>query len=512
MIYRFAGFTLDTDRVELRQGDRPVALERQVFRLLELLAGNGDRLTTRDEIVERIWQGRAISEAAIDSRVRNARAAIGDDGRRQDMIRTVHGEGYRFLPTVVAARAAFAAEQTPRARADERPSIAVLPFGIPGGDPELAIMADALPHEIILQLSRLRWLRVLARGSTFRFRSGGASAADVGESLDARYVVSATLERHGNGLALSVLLHDNRAGDVIWGERFDFRAGDYAEIRTRIASEIVSELDFQIPMNEAMQARSTGTEQLDAWSAYHLGLYHMYRFTASDNARATGLFERAVALDPGFARAHAGLSFTHFQNAFTYYDADRIAAARLAREAAEKAVSLDPRDPFASFVMGRYFWLGGELDSGTEWLERAVALNPNYAQGKYSLAFTDMLAGRVPKAMDGIDDSFRLSPLDPLVYGMFGTRALGHLRLGDTAAAAEWGDRAARSPGAHFLIGLIATVTSELNGDHDKAREWSREIRRLRPDARARHFITTFPMHDDELNARIEQALGRHGF
>jgi tetratricopeptide (TPR) repeat protein len=183
-----------------------------------------------------------------------------------------------------------------------------------------------------------------------------------------------------------------------------------------------------------------------------------------------------------------------------------------ARAAAERAVELDPRDPFANFTLGRYHWLDHDLDAGRVHLERAVALNPNYAQGLYSLAFTNAVSGRPAEALGDVDQSLRLSPLDPLLYGMFGTRALSLLHEGDTAAAAHWADRAARAPAAHYLIGMIAAATNAIHGDAAKARSWAEIVRERRPDATRAQFLRSFPFRNAPIRQQIDSALRRNGF
>jgi tetratricopeptide (TPR) repeat protein len=156
----------------------------------------------------------------------------------------------------------------------------------------------------------------------------------------------------------------------------------------------------------------------------------------------------ASALDPGFARAHAGLSFVHFQTAFMHYTHDLAGALGEARRFAERGLELDPLDPFVNFTMGRSYWLEGDLDTSLGWLERSTSLSPNYAQGIYARAWTAALAGRALEARQHVDLAMRLSPLDPLYYAMQATRAFTHMVQGEEAEAAHWAERAARSPGA----------------------------------------------------------------
>jgi tetratricopeptide (TPR) repeat protein len=287
---------------------------------------------------------------------------------------------------------------------------------------------------------------------------------------------------------------------------------DVHAMRSEIRSRILTALEIQIPLHEAAQAQLTVTENLDAWSAYHLGLQHMYRFNRNDNAIATELFRRAVTQDPCFARAHAGLSFVHFQTAFLAHADDPAAELALSRSCAQRGLDLDPLDPFVNFTMGRTFWLEGDLERGLAWLERATSLSPNYAQGIYARAWTETLSGREIEGREHVDLSMRLSPIDPLYYGMLGTRAFTHIAQGDDLEAASWAERAARSPGAHVLIAMIAAVAQVLAGHGPQAESWAKEVRKRNPHLTREDFFHAFPFKSDAIRTRISDALQNLGF
>lgn len=518
MIHRFGECSLDTDACELRRGGAAVPLEPQVLALLRLLIENRERLVGKDEIVERIWNGRIVSEAAIASRVKSARQAIGDDGRAQRMIRTVHKLGFRFVaevetanPPAPAVRAApELPEPAPLPQAERsQPSIAVLPFELLGDAGPYAAIADALPHDLIAELSRLRWLFVIARGSSFRFRGADATLERVRAALHVRYCLSGAVEVHGGTLVATVELADTGDGGVVWSERFQGELGEVHEVRHRIAQGITGALELQIPLHEARRARLRSPENLDAWAAYHLGLQEMYRFSKDGNARASALFEQAIAREPGFARAYAGLSFTHFENAFLSFADDAARATALAQRHAETSLSHDPLDPFCNLVMGRVFWLRGDLEASLPWLDRAIGLNPNYAQGQYSRAWTETLLGQGADGQTHVDAALALSPLDPLAYGMLGVRAFSHMVLDESAPAALWAERAARAPGAHALIEMIAAVAHVLNRDDARAQAWAASARTRSPSVTAADFFRAFPFRDPATRERIAQALAR---
>ena len=517
VIYRFCGFELDTAKVELRADGRPLPVEPQVFALLALLVENRERRVSRDEAIEKVWDGRVVSDAAVASRIKSARAILGDDGRSQRFIRTIHGQGFRFVADATVVHTAGSVQETVRA-ADQpaglasRPSIAVLPFRLIGNPGRLAAIADALPDELITELSRLRWLLVTARGSSFRLRDANADMGEVGRLLGVRYCLCGVVEMAGHRLTVTVELVDTRDHGVIWAERFTGSIDDVHRIREDIRSRMLTALELRIPLHEAGLARLTLTEELDAWSAYHLGLQHMYRFNRQDNAAALALFQQAIRLDPGFARAHAGLSFIHFQTAFMHYSDDLRGEIALARRFATRGLELDPLDCFVNFTMGRTFWLEGELDSSLAWLERATAICPNYAQGMYALAWTESMAGQGLQSREHVDLAMRLSPIDPLYYAMLGTRAFTHMVMAEDAEAAQWAERAARSPGAHVLISLIAVAAHALRGDEARAASWAADVRARNPALSRSEFFRAFPMKSAATKTRVADALSRYGF
>lgn len=521
MIFTFDNFKLDIACCELRRGEDTVPIEPRAFSLLSLLVEHGERLVTREEIIDTVWDGRIVSDAAISTAVKSARKALGDDGARQQYIRTVHGRGFRFVgharialaPSgdLELARTAPAAAVAGSPGAD-RPSIAILPFGLLGQSENFNAIADAIPAELISSLSRLRWLRVVARGSTFRFRDREPDFATLRDSLRASYCLSGVVEIFGKNLAVEVELVDTLSGAVIWSERFPTRLDNVHEIRSRIVSEVIAALELHIPLNEANRARLRAPEDLGAWGEYHIGLQHMYRFNRTDNAIAAGRFERATALDPHFARAWAARSFTSFQEAFLKYSGDTERARTDALRFAEKGLELDPMDPFANFNLARTFWLQGNPDGGLEMLDRAVRLSPNFAHGLYARAWTDVMAGRGAASRSAVTEAMELSPLDPFMYAMQATVGLSHLVEGDYEQAARWAEKGARAPGAHYLIGAIAVAAHQLNRDSERATFWRDNVKARRGDASIDHFFTAFPFSDGAVRARLEKALKQHGF
>ncbi|MCT8328965.1 winged helix-turn-helix domain-containing protein [Albidovulum sediminis] len=507
MVWTFGTFRLDPERHELTRAGLPVPVEPQVFAVILHLVRQCDRMVSKGELAETIWPGAAVSDASIAGRIKLARVALGDDGERQEVIRTIHGVGFRFVAPVTEDRA-----RPPTAPFGlGRPSVAVLPLRVLGAETGLDILAEAIPHEVILALSRLRWIAVIARGSSFRFRHG-ADFDLVASSLGARYVLSGVMEAGVGTVAVTLELTDCKNSEVIWADCITRRLDALAELRALIAMRIIAALELRVPENEARHAELSGSAAFDAWASFHLGLRHLYRFTDSDNAAAKGHFQRSVALDPGFARAQAGLSFTSFIEAFLRIVPDVRAASRAALHHAERGLELDPLDPFVNFTMGRAHWLTGEVEMAQRWLSRATEINPNYAHGFYASGFTAMLLGDATASNRAVDSALELSPLDPLLYGMYGVRAQMLIQQGHYAAAAEWAAKAASAPGAHHLIAMIAAAAFDLAEVPVLARHWAEAARSRRPDVSARDYSLAFPIRDIEKRRMIEAVLNRHGF
>ncbi len=506
MIYRFSDCVLDQDAFTLHVADALCHVEPRVFDLILFFVKNEGRIVCRDEIVENVWGGRIVSDATISSCVKAARQALGDDGAQQKLIRTVRGRGFKFLAEVRATEPAAAVASVlpgsepvadslpvPGPRPQGRPSIAVLPLQLLTPSEPHKTLGDAVSHEVILELSRLHWLFVIARGSSFSFRSPDPDLRSISEVLGVRYLLTGTLSIDDKMSVVAVELAQGSDGQIIWAERFEQPLSELMFLRSKIAASIVGAVEARIRTKEAIQACRISTENLDAWSAYHRGLWHMFRFTQKDNAAAANLFSHAVREDPYFARAHAGLSFTHFQNAFLNFSMDRSKDIGLARKYAEESYDLDPFDPFVNLTLGRAEWIAGDLKATEPWLGRAIDLNPNYAFAIYNKALLGVLRGEGETSDSEVGKAMALSPVDPLAYAMLATRSMALMLREDFQSASEWATRAIRAPNAHFQIFVVAAIAYERSGQRLLAEQCVARIMALKPDFRQSDFFSAFP-------------------
>ncbi len=507
---------MDTDQLELRRAGELVQVEPQVFSLLELLVANAERVVSKDEINERVWGGRVVSEAAVNSRIRSARLAIGDDGKRQHLIKTIRDRGFRFIGPVQSNQASLsqflAPVSAPAAVESDRPSIAVLPLEILALEANYEALADAIAHEVIADLSRLRWLRVISRASSFRFRNNPASLGEVRQILGVDYVLSGSLAIFGDKARVTTELADAASEALLWADNIECSLQELIELRLHLTTRIVSGIELRIQSEQAQRLDDLPTENLSAWTCYFRALRHLYRFNAHDTDVAIHLLRNALALDDNFALAHSGLSFAHFQNAFVGYTKDIERQRELASQHADTAMQIDALDPVINLSVGRAKMLSGDWEEAMPWFERCATLSPNNAQAYYHQGLAKVISGDPEGVQSLASQALSLSPIDPLQYAFLASGSLGLLQCEQYDQAREWADKAAVAPGAHHLIAAIAAIVNELAGDRQQAQRWAQVINRRAPDFRIEHFFRALPFRQNVTNKAYTHALTRLGF
>ncbi|HTL31475.1 MAG TPA: hypothetical protein VL326_00045 [Kofleriaceae bacterium] len=436
---------------------------------------------------------------------------LGKTGRVRDgeshlaiAIRTFEDESVDWSPLREAWHAARASG-TPRVEvipvippAEERPrrraKIAVLPLVEATGD---ARVANGVTEDIIMQLARLRVLFVIGRGSVYALAEKGVAGQEAARVLDVDYYVAGAVRRDAREVAVRIELIATTDGTIVWTDELSTGAGDALNALDGLVTRIVAAIAEEVEAEESRRAVLKSPSSLTAWEAYHRGLWHMYKFTGTDNAQAEQLFRTALGLDPTFARAHAGLSFTHFQNAFLELTPDRARQIDLAFESANQSLGADDHDPAAHWAMGRALWLRGDAPSALEELQRSVELSPNFALGHYTLGFVHAQKGDPTSAIDASNHSRELSPFDPLQFAMLASRALAHIRLDQRAEAAEWAVKATARPNAHAHILAIAAGSLSLANRRAEAAQYVARIRTRLPGYSIENFLRAFQFDAD---------------
>jgi len=252
--YLFEGYSLDTNCRELRHGTVLVPLEPQVFDLLAYVLKHRERVVSKDDLLASIWKGRNVSESALTTRINAARRAIGDSGDQQHLIKTLLRKGIRFVGTVREEAQSATAPTLPVLALPDRPSIAVLPFTNMTGDVEQEYFSDGITEDIITELSRFGELFVIARNSSFQYKSKAVDVRQVGRELGVRYVLEGSIRRSADHIRISAQLIDAMTGSHRWAERYDRKLEDIFTLQAELACTIVALLAAHVNKAESERA------------------------------------------------------------------------------------------------------------------------------------------------------------------------------------------------------------------------------------------------------------------
>ncbi len=517
MQYRFGDYVLDPDRRELTRGGEAIAIGPQVFDLLLCLVQNRDHVVSKDALLDVVWAGRIVSESTLTSHINAARRAIGDSGHEQRLIRTVARKGFRFVGEVGQAapspRAAPAtANEAPTLPLPDKPSIAVLPFLNLSGDPEQEYFTDGVVDDIISALSRLRWLFVIARNSSFTYKGRAVDVKQVGRELGVRYVLEGSVREAANRVRITGQLIDATTGGHLWADRFEGTLGDIFDLQDQLTENVVGAIAPQLERAEIERARRKPTESLDAYDYYLRGMANLHKGTREATNDALLLFTNSIELDPDFASAYAMAAWCHFWRKVNGWMTDRTRefaeGTRLARRAAE----LGKDDAVALARSGHALaHLAGDIDGGTALIDRALMLNPNLAAAWYIGGHSRIWRGEPDNAIELFAHAMRLSPLDPEMYRMQGGTAMAHLLAGRFDAAVSWAETALRElPSFVMAISILAATHAQV-GRTDEARRATEHLRQLAPTLRISNLKDWIPLSRPEDLATFADGLRRAG-
>ena len=347
---------------------------------------------------------------------------------------------------VIAEKQTAPAVPTEAGTPSQRPSIAVLAFENLSGDAEQEYFADGIAEDLITELSRLRWLQVTARNSSFSYKGQSPDIRDVGRDLGVRFVVEGSVRKAGERVRISAQLIDTATGNHLWAERYDRDLTDVFALQDEITETLVAALESEVGDFERERAHRKPPESLDAWESYQRGMWHFWQMTAKDITEARRLLKHAGDLDPNFAQAFAALGYTLFIDVALSYAAAPFETLEQARQIANQALALDDKEAMAHFTFGRVQGMRGEYDAAIAELRTAIDLNPSLALAHMALAYTYALTGHSKEAITESDTAIRLSPRDPTIWGSYTIRAWARVSLADYEAAIDDAHRAIRHP------------------------------------------------------------------
>ena len=524
MRFLFEDYVLDLDRRELRRGSEWVQTGPQVFDLLVYLVRNRERVVSKDDLLEAVWTGRIVSESTLTSHINAARKAVGDSGDEQKLIRTVARKGFRFVgdvteeaPAAAGGPATSAVTPAPDRAAPalalpDKPSVAVLPFQNLSGDPEQEYFADGMVEDIITALSRMRWLFVIARNSSFTYKGRAVDVKQVGRELGVRYVVEGGVRKASNRVRITAQLIDAATGVHIWADRFDGALEDVFDLQDRMTESIVGAIAPNLEQAEIERAKRKPTENLDAYDFFLRGIASFHQQTREDINEALGLFHKAIELDANFGSAYALAAWCYVWRKVNGQLTDRAQEVEEGARLARRATELGKHDAVALAWGGHALaLLLNDFDSGIAFVDRARVLNPNLAAAWILSGFLRMFRGEPDVSLAHFAHSMRLSPFDPQTFRMQTGTALLHLLAGRFDDASSWAEKALRDQ-PNFLAAIGVTAASNaLAGRMKEAHEAMLRLRRIDPALRIANLKDWLPIQRPEDYAKWSDGLRKAG-
>ncbi len=429
MRWTFDDCVLDMARRELRRAGVPTAVEPQVFDLLVYLIRNRARVVSKDDLLEAVWHGRIVSDSALANRINAARAAIGDSGEHQALIRTLPRKGFRFVGDV----AEESAQSGPPGPAltpsklclSDQPSLVVLPFTDISPDQHQGHFADGITEDLITELARIRWLFVIARNSAFAYKNRPVDVKQISHELCVRYVLEGSVRRSEQRIRINAQLVDATTGVQQWGERYDRDAGEIFAVQDEIASSVAAAVQPHLLAAEGRRTALLSPADLSAWELVARAQSQLWRLTRNDYDGAIESLKRAVEMSADFAPAQALLGFALVFAAHMGW-VDKGESLSVGRQHAERAIALDDRNPWGYWALGYAAMMQRRTEEAIAAFRGAVNLTPSSAAAHAHLSRGLAFAGHSDEAVRHGEAAMRLSPLDPEIALFRGGIAIAH--------------------------------------------------------------------------------------
>ena len=377
MIYCFEDFEVDALKQLILHEGVEVKVEPQVFDLLMLLIENHERLVTKEEIIDKIWGGRAISDTAISSRISSARNALNDDGRQQRLIKTVHNKGLRFLvvPEIKNVSAEFTLTHKSSPLSESNPSIIVMPFRTRPNDEMEMFTADALVDEISTLLTGLQGINVIPRYAAGFTLAPGVDPMKNAAKIGANYVVTGSVRREGQKLRVRAVLTNMFDNKQEWSDKFDSEMEDIFAIEDEVAKGVVGALGGKIAHIEAIRASRKAPENLKAWELARRALNVALNWRHDVMAESVAACRMALQMDPDYALAHSYLAyFLAWRVAQGWTDEPDIER-KAAEEHAGRAMQLSRRDAEVLSAIGDIYRVLGDPQRAVQFYEERLSID-----------------------------------------------------------------------------------------------------------------------------------------
>lgn len=481
-ILEFGPFRLDADAGILFHGAEPTPLGRRAVLLLALLVQRAGTPVSKDALIEAAWPSQTIEDSNLTVQIAAVRRTLGDASAEAQWIETLPRRGYRYVGPAVTVSDTDRSS-APSLTLPDRPSIAVLPFANMGGDAEQDYFADGMVDDIITGLSRINWLFVIARNSTFTYKGRAVDVKQVGRELGVRYVLEGSVRRTGSNARITGQLIDASTGMHVWAERYDRQSADIFALQDDIAMSVVGAIAPSLRRAEIDRVKRKRPDSLDAYDLVLRAQPDVDSGMPEQVTQALVLLERAIALEPSYALAHGNAAMCHhclFLRA-GLREASRAESIRHARSAIahgqDDAVALT----LAGFSIGMD---GHDRSAAFTALDAALAISPSsaltYILGSVMLGW----GGDADRAIEWSQRGMRLSPFDSWAFAAFDAQAMGHFHRGRYEEACRAAYRSVQANPCHSITHVQLAAALAKLGRLQEARTTAARVLELHPTFR----------------------------
>jgi len=519
-IYRFAGLELDCARFQVRRSGKAVAIQPQVFDVLLYLVTHHDRIVSKDELFDKVWNGRIVSEATLSSRIKTIRQLIGDTGKQQKLLLTIRHRGFRYIGPVEAELSdtrRITSTTSPIEAINPPTSIAVMPFEIVGENNSAhAYIGQGIAADIIMLLARHHWLTVIARGSSFAI-DPHATPQQIGSMLGVGYLLTGRIRWNDAGGRIDAELTDCASGRLLWNQSFPYQNSgiESSSLQTmpeQIAQQIAATIEPKLGQIEQLKTERKRPEDFAAWDCCHRAFWHLFRFSEQDLTTAKMWFRKALEFDSNLARARAGLAYASVQLAFYGLPERRDEELQQALSESKAAIALEPHDAFNRFAFGRSLCLLRRFPEAQAELEQAIEANQSFAQAYFALAFCFTVWDRPEAALPLYEKAVRLSQQDQHLWTFYHMRSFALFRLNRFDEAEDFVRAALRQSNVtYWPLATLCALLAE-RGRIDEATAVAERLQKIKPGyslAYARQDF--FFMHHSEFVERYLKNLADAG-
>jgi len=480
-IYKFGSFSLDEDAGILFRDAEPTMLGQRAVSLLRLLLARAGTPVSKDALIEAAWPGLAVGENNLTVQIAALRRTFEEGPEGADWIETLPRRGYRYVgPAVATGGSPAASPRTSPPVLPDKPSVAVLAFTNLSGDPEQEYFADGMVEDIIAGLSRIKWLFVIARHSSFAYKGMAIDVKNVARDLGVRYLVQGSVRKNGRRVRISAQMVEAESGFQLWSERFDRPLDDVFALQDEIALNVVSAIEPSLRRAEVERVRRKRPDSLDAYDLVLQAQPDVDSGMPELVTKALVLLGRALVLDPTYALAHANAAMCHHCLFLRsgLREEERSASVRHAHAAIAHGRDDSRALTLAGFSIGMD---GHDRAAAFVALEAALAISPSsaltYILGSVILGW----GGEAERAIEWSERAMRLSPLDSWAFAAYDAQAMGHFHSGRYDKAAHAAYMSIHANPAHSITYVqLAAALSKL-GRLEEAKAAAAKVLKLHP-------------------------------